>query len=116
MKRMLTLTLTLSLLILSITGTAAQTGSASDEKAAAKVSVRKRGPVFRATKEQIVQAQDILKSRGFLSGEQSGRLDNATRDGLKKYQAAESLKVTGTLNRLTLEKMGITLTDRQKTM
>jgi len=43
-------------------------------------------------------------------------LDDATREGLKKYQTAESIKVTGTLNRLTLEKMGITLTDKQKAM
>jgi peptidoglycan hydrolase-like protein with peptidoglycan-binding domain len=77
---------------------------------------RKRGPVFRATKEQINQAQSILKSRGFYSGEQNGKLDDATRDGLRKYQSAENIKVTGTLNRLTLERMGIDLTEKQKAM
>jgi len=35
---------------------------------------------------------------------------------LRKYQQAESLKVTGTLNKATLVKMGITLTEKQKTM
>jgi hypothetical protein len=35
---------------------------------------------------------------------------------LKKYQAAEQLKVTGTLNKVTLEKMNIQLTDKQKAM
>jgi peptidoglycan hydrolase-like protein with peptidoglycan-binding domain len=75
-----------------------------------------RKPIFRATKDQINQAQKILKDRGFYSGEQTGKLDDDTRAGLKKYQAAESLKVTGTLNKVTLEKMGITLTDKQKTM
>jgi len=75
-----------------------------------------RKPIFRATKDQIKQAQKILKDRGFYSGEQTGKLDDDTRAGLKKYQAAESLKVTGTLNKVTLEKMGITLTDKQKTM
>ena len=35
-------------------------------------------------------------------------------DGLKKYQDANGLKVTGTLNQATLEKMGIALTDKQK--
>jgi len=35
---------------------------------------------------------------------------------LKKYQAAESLKVTGTLNKVTLEKMGVALTEKQKAM
>ena len=62
------------------------------------------------------QAQGILKDRGFYTGEQNGKLDTDTRSGLKKYQTAQTIKVTGTLNRLTLEKMGIALTDRQKTM
>lgn len=75
-----------------------------------------RKPIFRATRDQINQAQKILKDRGFYSGEETGKLDDDTRAGLKKYQAAENLKVTGTLNKVTLEKMGITLTDKQKTM
>jgi peptidoglycan hydrolase-like protein with peptidoglycan-binding domain len=77
---------------------------------------KKRGPVFRANKDQIKQAQAILKARGFYAGEQTGKLDDGTRAGLKKYQAAEGVKDTGTLNKLTLEKMAITLTDKQKTM
>lgn len=77
---------------------------------------KKRGPVFRATKDQIQQAQKILKDRSFYAGEQTGKLDPDTRAGLKKYQAAENLKVTGTLNKVTLEKMSVPLTDKQKTM
>lgn len=77
---------------------------------------KKRGPVFRATKDQIKQAQGILKGRGFYAGEQTGKLDPDTRAGLKKYQEAEALKVTGTLNKVTLEQMNITLTDKQKAM
>jgi peptidoglycan hydrolase-like protein with peptidoglycan-binding domain len=76
----------------------------------------KRGPIFRATKEQINQAQATLKERGFYAGEQLGKLDDATREGLRKYQLAEGLKVTGTLNKVTLEKMKIALTEKQKTM
>lgn len=75
-----------------------------------------RKPVFRANKDQIKQAQRILKERSFYGGEETGKLDADTRAGLKKYQAAESLKATGTLNKITLEKMSITLTDRQKVM
>ncbi|HWP54244.1 MAG TPA: peptidoglycan-binding domain-containing protein [Pyrinomonadaceae bacterium] len=75
-----------------------------------------RGPVFRATKDQINQAQALLKQRNFYGGEPTGKLDDATRAGLKQYQQAEGLKVTGTLNKVTLEKMGITLTDKQKAM
>ncbi len=79
-------------------------------------TTKKRGPVFRANKEQIKQAQAILKNRGFYGGEETGKLDPDTRASLKKFQGAESLKVTGTLNKLTLEKMGIVLTDKQKAM
>jgi peptidoglycan hydrolase-like protein with peptidoglycan-binding domain len=108
MKKLLTLTL---LLCLFTTGAMAQTTAQIGTKQGTK-----RGPVFRATKEQINQAQAILKSRGFYEGEQIGKLDEATRDGLRKYQQAEGLKITGTLNKLTLEKMNIALTEKQKSM
>jgi peptidoglycan hydrolase-like protein with peptidoglycan-binding domain len=77
---------------------------------------KKRGPVFRATADQVKQAQVILKQRNFYSGDETGKLKPDTRAGLKLYQAAEGLKVTGTLNKATLMKMGIALTDKQKTM
>lgn len=88
----------------------------TNANAAATTPKKKRGPVFRANKEQINQAQAILKQRNFYAGEQTGKLDPDTRAGLKKYQEAEKIKVTGTLNRVTLEKMNITLTDKQKAM
>lgn len=98
---------------LAIENSAKSTTQSDNSNNAAK---KKRGPVFRANKEQIKQAQAILKTRGFFAGQDSGKLDPDTRAGLKKYQEAESLKVTGTLNKVTLEKMGIVLTDRQKAM
>src|SRR5438132_1308109 len=69
-------------------------------------------PIFRANSDQIKQAQAILKQRGFYSGEQTNKLTPETRAGLRKYQQAEGIKVTGTLNKLTLEKMGIALTEK----
>jgi len=75
-----------------------------------------RKPIFRANADQIKQAQALLKQRSFYNGDQTGKLNSDTREGLKKYQQAEGLKVTGTLNKVTLEKMGITLTDKQKAM
>ena len=114
MKKLLTLTLSLlCLLTMANFEAMAQTSTSSTTKSA---TTKKRGPVFRATKDQINQAQALLKSRGFYNGEQLGKLDDATREGLRKYQSAEGLKVTGTLNKLTLEKMNIPLTERQKTM
>lgn len=114
MKKLLAVAL--SLIVSSIGVAAQKADSSSPSKTGANATVKKRGPVFRATKDQINQAQVILKDRGFYGGEQTGKLDQATRDGLKKYQTAESLKVTGTLNKITLEKMGIVLTEKQKVM
>jgi peptidoglycan hydrolase-like protein with peptidoglycan-binding domain len=114
MRKLLVVSLTL-LLALSVTW-ARQGGSAkaNNSSSTQNTNAKKRGPIFRANKEQIKQAQAILKQKGFYTGEQTGKLDDETRAGLKKYQSAESLKVTGTLNRVTLEKMGVALTDKQK--
>ena len=109
------LTVTLLLLCVFTSGVLAQNSTSNTTKTGTKQS-SKRGPIFRATREQINQAQSILKERGFYAGEQLGKLDDATREGLRKYQQAEGLKVTGTLNKITLEKMNITLTEKQKSM
>ena len=85
----------------------AKTKSAGDDN-------KPRRAVFRATKEQVLAAQKMLKTGGMYSGEETGKLDDPTREGLKKYQEAKGLKATGTLNQMTLEKMGISLTEKQK--
>lgn len=106
------------LLFVFTTAGAAQNSNSSTTTSAANTNTTKtkRGPVFRATKDQIMQAQGVLKQRSFYSGEQTGKLDDPTRAGLKEYQKAEGIKVTGTLNKETLEKMAIPLTDKQKAM
>jgi peptidoglycan hydrolase-like protein with peptidoglycan-binding domain len=107
----------LSLIVVAAIATAAQnTNSSTTTNASTTKPAKKRGPIFRANKDQIKQAQAILKTRGFYAGEETGKLDPDTRAGLKKYQTAETLKVTGTLNKVTLEKMGVALTDKQKVM
>jgi peptidoglycan hydrolase-like protein with peptidoglycan-binding domain len=113
MKKLLTLTV---LLLCVLTAGVHAQDSTSSTSAKTGTKQTKRGPVFRATKEQINQAQALLKSRGFYAGDQVGKLDDATREGLRKYQQAEGLKITGTLNKITLEKMNITLTEKQKSM
>jgi peptidoglycan hydrolase-like protein with peptidoglycan-binding domain len=89
--------------------------AAADSKTKETTSTEKpKRTIFRATKDQIAEAQKKLKAGNMYGGEESGKLDDSTRDGLKKYQEANGLKVTGTLNQVTLEKMGIELTDKQK--
>jgi peptidoglycan hydrolase-like protein with peptidoglycan-binding domain len=112
MKRLLTAILAATVSLSAVA--AAQNTNSSTPNTNANAAAKKRGPVFRANKEQIKQAQDILKARAFYTGDSTGKLDPPTRDGLKKYQEAEKLKVTGTLNAATLQKMNVTLTDKQK--
>ena len=116
MKRILCMALSL-LFIFSIAAAAqnANSSTTNNSNAASKPKTPRK-PIFRASKDQIQQAQKILKDRGFYTGEQTGKLNDDTRAGLKKYQAAENLKVTGTLNKITLEKMGIVLTEKQRAM
>ncbi len=115
MKKLLLVVL--SLLMVFVVTASAQNKNANANSAASNSNrARHRGPIFRANAGQVKQAQAILKQRAVYSGEQTGKLDADTRAGLKKYQQAEGLKVTGTLNKVTLEKMGIALTDKQKAM
>ena len=109
-------TVLLSILFVSSLALATQNTNSSTTPTTGATARKKRGPVFRASKDQVKQAQAILKGRGFYNGDQTGKLDADTRAGLKKYQAGEKIKVTGTLNRTTLEKMNIALTDKQRTM
>ena len=116
MKKILSTVLSL-LFVFTIAVTAQNSNSSTTTNSNSNTALKPpRKPIFRASKDQVKQAQKILKVRGFYSGEETGKLDDDTRAGLKKYQGAESLKVTGTLNKVTLEKMAIVLTDKQKTM
>jgi len=113
--------LMLIILSMSIWGSAQNSNSNSTAKAASdnansntNSTTTKRPPVFRASKDQITQAQTMLKQKGHYSGEPTGKLDDPTRGAIKKFQEGEKIRATGTLNRITLEKMGIQLSDKQK--
>jgi peptidoglycan hydrolase-like protein with peptidoglycan-binding domain len=117
MKRLLNAALACALLLCVAAAAYAQNSNTNAPAGGGNTNAsatKKRGPVFRATKDQIKQAQDILRQRGFYAGESAGKLDPTTREGLRKYQGAEGLKVTGTLNAATLQKMNVTLSDKQK--
>ncbi len=103
----------LSVSVLAQQTSGSATPSTKDSSQTEMSAKKKRPPIFRATKDQIMQAQTILKERKFYSGEQTGKLDDSTREALKKYQEAEGVKSTGTLNRITLEKMKIELSEKQ---
>src|SRR6476646_10562475 len=111
--------LTISLLVLASITAAAQASTATAAPSGPSASTsstaeKKRGPVFRPTKDQIKQVQQILKDKKLYAAEASGKYDDDTRAGIKSFQKDNGLKQTGTLNRATLEKFGVTLTDSQK--
>lgn len=90
----------------------AETEKTKDNEA--KTTSKTKPPIFRATADQIKAVQKMLKDKSLYGGEESGKLNDDTRSGIKKYQEENGVKVTGTLNAATLEKMGIQLTDKQK--
>lgn len=98
-------------------GSAASSEKTADKTSSASTATTdgpKRPAPFRANKGQIEAAQKILRDGKMLTGGEDGKLDDDTREGLGKYQDANGLKVTKTLNATTLEKMKIALTDKQK--
>ena len=113
MKKFLFLFLTLALSTFAV---AAQTDGSREPNtaAAAPAPTKTKKSVFRPTKDQITQVQTKLKAANLYSGEASGKLDKASRDAIKNWQGSNGLKKTGTLNRATLEKMSVELTETQK--
>ena len=91
-----------------------KTSSSTSKTEAKTTDGPKRPAPFRANTDQIEAAQKILRDGRMLTGGEDGKLDDLTREGLGKYQEANKIKVTKTLNAGTLEKMGIALTDKQK--
>ncbi len=69
--------------------------------------------IFRANKDQIMLVQAMLKKVGLYNGEETGKLNPATRTAISEWQAQNNVKKTGTLNKATLEAMKIDLTDKQ---
>ncbi len=118
MKRLLYLFLTLALF--SIASIAQRSPDREPNTAPAPAPMpsapKKKAPIFRPTKDQITQVQTKLKGANLYAGEASGKLSDSTRDAIKTWQGSNGLKKTGTLNRATLEKMGVELTDTQKTI
>jgi putative peptidoglycan binding protein len=59
------------------------------------------------TPERITEIQQALAKNGALSGEPSGKWDDSTTEGMRKFQAAHGLNPTGKLDALTLRQLGL---------
>lgn len=81
------------------------------KKASAKSKSRKKGKTIRGqqapTSDRIRDIQNALQQQGTLSGEPSGRWDDATVAAMKKFQAANGLNPSGKIDALSLHKLGL---------
>jgi len=73
----------------------------------------KKPATFRSTKSQVIEAQTLLKAKKIFSGEATGVSSADWKTAVKTYQGDNGLAKTGSLNRATLEKMEIKLTEKQ---
>ena len=90
------------------------TATATTPAATTTTEKKPRKPSFRSTKNQVKEAQTMLKGKSLFTGEVTGASSAEWKIAVKSYQGDNGLTKTGSLNRATLEKMGITLTDKQK--
>lgn len=86
---------------------------ASGKATRTRVPPRAGRPAVAASPEGIMapgsarKIQDALRQHGFLDGEPSGHLDEATSAGLRKFQHSEGLAQTGAPDRETLQRLGV---------
>lgn len=97
----------------------AKSGKTTDKPDATKTEAKtttgpKRPAPFQANKDQIIELQTKLKDAKLFTGNADGERSDALKDAIKKYQEANGLTATGGINAATLNKMGITLTEKQK--
>ncbi len=57
---------------------------------------------------RVIQIQQALASRGYYSGEMTGLYDEATVDGMRRFQAASKIGVTGYPTAQSLKRLGLT--------
>jgi len=111
MLRKVLLLLSFSLIFAS--ATFAQ-GTSDSVSPAATPEPAKKSATFRSTKSQVIEAQTLLKAKKLYSGDATGTSSTEWKTSVKIYQGDNGLAKTGSLNRATLEKMEIKLTDKQK--
>jgi peptidoglycan hydrolase-like protein with peptidoglycan-binding domain len=90
----------------------AQPAFATDQakEAAPKMEHARPARAHRKGSEEIVKVQEALKAKGEEPGSIDGIMGNKTRAALKKFQEQNKLKVTGTLDEQTAEKLGVKMT------
>lgn len=105
--------LLVSITLIFVSAIFSQSSSADTAAPAATTAPAKKPAVFRSTKSQVTEAQTLLKAKKLYNGEATGTSNAAWKASVKTYQGENGLTKTGSLNRATLEKMEIKLTEKQ---
>jgi peptidoglycan hydrolase-like protein with peptidoglycan-binding domain len=82
---------------------ATKSGKRTSSKSSSKHAPGQKAP----TPERVTEIQQALAKNGALSGEPSGKWDDSTTEGMRKFQAAHGLSPTGKLDALTLRQLGL---------
>ena len=64
-------------------------------------------PVALRADETVLATQKKLAQLGYYKGEADGQTGSQTSAAIRRYQIAQNLKVTGELNRQTLDRLGV---------
>jgi peptidoglycan hydrolase-like protein with peptidoglycan-binding domain len=57
--------------------------------------------------DRIGEIQSVLARGGYYEGEPNGKMNEATQDGLRRFQHANGLNPSGKIDALTLQKLGL---------
>jgi peptidoglycan hydrolase-like protein with peptidoglycan-binding domain len=79
--------------------------AAQDSKAGENKPVEKQA----LSRDEVKKLQEALKAKGEDPGSMDGVMGRKTHAALKAFQKANGLKMTGTLNHETAEKLGVQL-------
>lgn len=91
-----------------VSQTTSSTAKAKKKKTVRRGKTRRHGPTQMApTAERISEIQSALGRGGYYKADPNGQWDADTVDALQKFQSANGLDVTGKLDALTLQKLGL---------
>lgn len=63
----------------------------------------------KATADEIKQIQKALGQRGFDAGRADGKFGSKTKSAIKSFQSSQGLLVSGDINKVTAERLGVSL-------
>jgi len=95
------------LLLLGAFAVAQEMPSGTHQSPNEKTAVRPTKKKVAVTPETVRAAQERLSEGGYYIGPANGRMNAATANAIRKYQAAENIRVSGKLDEETLSQMNI---------